>query len=144
MTKHEAMKYYVQEKVEELAKGLVSFNYANDSPFSISFLTNYSGKVVKKYIRAADKEYGFSILATWPFSTVSDELNMQAMVFVQSFMDWIEEQNEKKNFPDFGRECQVKKVENLQNMPSLAAVDWENMRAQYVIRCRVLYFEKER
>ena len=100
MTKHEAMKSYVQEKVEELAKGLVSFNYANDSPFSISFLTNYSGKVVKKYIRAADKEYGFSI--------------------------------------------QVKKVENLQNMPSLASVDWENMKAQYVIRCRVLYIEKER
>jgi hypothetical protein len=28
-------------------------------------------------------------------------------------------------------------------MPNLATVDWENMTAQYVIPCRVLYFEKE-
>lgn len=144
MTKHEAMKAYVEGKVAELAEGMMSFNFANDTLFSISFLTNYSGKVVKKYVRAADKEYGFSILATWPYSTETDKLNMQAMDFVQNFMDWIEEQNRKRNFPDFGRECQVKKIENLQNMPSLAAVDWENMRAQYVIRCRVLYHEKER
>lgn len=144
MTKHEIMKAYVEEKVTELVGGLVSFNFADDSPDSVSFLTNYSGKVVKSYLRAADKEYGFTIMITWHYSTETDDLNMQAMNFVQKFMDWIDEQNRKKNFPDFGDKCQVKKIENLQNMPNLAAVDWENMVAQYMIQCRVLYFEKER
>ena len=93
MTKHEIMKAYVEEKVTELVGSLTSFNFANDSPDSVSFLTNYSGK---------------------------------------------------RRFPDFGANCRVKKIENLQNMPNLATVDWENMTAQYMIQCRVLYFEKER
>lgn len=144
MTKHEVMKAYVGEKVMELSDRLVSFNFADDSPDAISFLTNYSDKIVKKYVRAADKAYGFTILITWHFSTETDDLNLQAMNFAQEFMDWIDEQNRKKAFPDFGDGCQVKKIENLQNMPNLAAVDWENMKAQYMIQCRVLYFEKER
>lgn len=143
MTKHEIMKTYVEDKVSELIGFLISFNFADDSPDAVSFLTNYSGKIVKKYLRAAEKEYGFSILINWHYSTETDDLNLQAMNFVQNFMDWIDDQNRKKEFPDFGDKCQVKKIENLQNMPNLAAVDWENMIAQYRIQCRVLYFEKE-
>lgn len=144
MTKHEIMKAYVEEKVQELVGRLVSFNFADDSPYSVSFLTSYSGKVVKNYIRAADKEYGFTILVTWHYSTETDDLNLRAMNFAQEFMDWIDEQNRLKDFPNFGEKCQVKKIENLQNMPNLATVDWENKTAQYMIQCRVLYFEKER
>lgn len=144
MTKHEIMKAYVEEKVGELMGSLVSFNFADDSPDSISFLTDYSGKVVKRYLRAADKEYQFTILVTWRYSTETDDLNMQAMNFAQELMDWIEEQDRAKNYPNFGEKCQTKKIENLQNMPNLATVDWENMTAQYRIPCRVLYFEKER
>lgn len=144
MTKHEAMIKYVEPKVKELIGKMISFNFANDSPGSISFLTNYSGKVVKNYVRAADKQYGFSLLLTWPFSEETDDLNIEAMNFAQEFMEWIDQQNRKKNFPDFGEDCQVKKIENLQNMPNLANVNWENMTAQYMIQCRVLYFEKGR
>lgn len=143
MTKHEIMKEYVDEKVSELLGKMISFNFSNDSPNSISFLTNYSGKVVKNYIRGADKEYGFVILMSLHFSTETDDLNVEAMNFAQGFMEWIEEQNKKRNFPDFGSTCQVKKIENLQNMPNLAAVDWENGIAQYMIQCRVLYFESK-
>lgn len=144
MTKHEAMIKYVEPKVKELIGKMVSFNFANDSPGSISFLTNYSGKVVKNYVRAADKQYGFSLLLTWPFSEETDDLNIEAMNFAQEFMEWIDQQNREKNFPDFGEDCQVKKIENLQNMPNLANVNWKNMTAQYMIQCRVLYFEKGR
>lgn len=144
MTKHEIMKNYVEEKVKELSGRLTSYNFADDSINGISFLTNYSDKTAKKYVRAADKEYGFTILMTWHFSTETDDLNMEAMNFAQGFMDWIDEQNWNKAFPDFGERCQVKKIENLQNMPNLAAVDWDNMVARYMIQCRVLYFERER
>ena len=36
--KHEIMKAYVEEKVSELVGSLTSFNFANDSPDSVSFL----------------------------------------------------------------------------------------------------------
>lgn len=144
MTKHEAMLEYVEPKVNELIGKTLLFNFTNDSPGSISFLTNYSGKVVKKYVRAADKQYGFTILLTWPFSEETDSLNVEAMNFAQEFMEWIDQQNGEQNYPDFGEQCQVKKIENLQNMPNLASINWETMTAQYMIQCRVLYFEKGR
>ena len=124
MTKHEIMKAYVEEKVGELMGSLVSFNFADDSPDSISFLTDYSGKVVKRYLRAADKEYQFTILVTWRYSTETDDLNMQAMNFAQELMDWIEEQDLAKNHADFGAKCPVKKIDNFENMQNLASVDW--------------------
>ena len=109
MTKHEAMIEYVEPKVNELIGKTLLFNFTNDSPGSISFLTNYSGKVVKKYVRAADKQYGFTILLTWPFSEETDSLNVEAMNFAQEFMEWIDQQNGEQNYPDFGEQCQVKK-----------------------------------
>lgn len=144
MTKHEVMKEYVEGKIEELCDAILTFNYADGVAHSVAFITNYAGKVLKRYIRAADKEYGFTILITWHYSSELDDLNLQAMNLGQQFMDWIDEQNQKEQYPDFGIKCQVKKIENLQNMPNLATVDWENGVAQYQIPCRVIYFEKER
>lgn len=145
MSKHDAMVAYMSPKVEELAGRLLNFNVSPGEEGNISFLTNYSDKIRKKYIRVgAEKEYGFTVLITRTFSEETDDLNLDAMNFSQGFMDWIDEQDKKRIFPDFGEKCQVKKIENLQNMPNLASVDWENMIAQYMLQCRVIYFEKER
>ena len=51
MTKHDAMKAYIEPKVQELAKDILHFNFAPESSDSISFLTNYSDKVIKRYLR---------------------------------------------------------------------------------------------
>lgn len=145
MTKHDAMVAYMSPKVQELVGRLLNFNVSPGKEGNISFLTNYSDKLRKKYIRVgAEKEYGFTVLITRTFSEETDDLNLDAMNFSQGFMDWIDEQDKKRIFPDFGGKCQVKKIENLQNMPNLASVDWENMIAQYMLQCRVIYFEKER
>lgn len=145
MTKHDAMVEYMSPKVEELAGRFLNFNVSPGEEGNISFLTNYSDKLRKKYIRVgAEKEYGFTVVITRTFSEETDDLNLDAMNFAQGFMDWIDEQDKKKEYPDFGEKCQVKKIENLQNMPNLASVDWENMIAQYMLQCRVIYFEKER
>ena len=145
MSKHDAMKEYFEPKVLEVAGNMLKFNYSDECDNAISFLTNYSDKVRKRYIRiGAEKEYGFTILITKFFSSATDDLNLQAMNFAQGMMDWIDEQERDKNYPDFGEKCQVKKLETLQNMPSLANVDWENNLAQYMLQCRVIYFEKER
>lgn len=143
MTKHDAMVSYMTPKVQELVGRLLNFNVSPGKEGNISFLTNYSDKLRKKYIRVGvEKEYGFTVLITRTFSEETDDLNLDAMNFSQGFMDWIDEQEKKKNYPDFGEKCQVKKIENLQNMPNLASVDWENMIAQYMLQCRVIYFEK--
>lgn len=145
MTKHNAMKAYFEPIVTELAGSVLNFNFSPDSPDGIGFLTNYSDKVLKRNIRVgADKAYGFTVLVTKEYSTACDDHNLEAMNFTQSLMDWIDAQNREKNYPDFGTRCQIKKIENLQNMPNLAEADPEAGIARYMIQCRVLYYEKER
>lgn len=144
MTKHDAMTAYFEPKVQELVGRMMDFNFSGESPDRVSFLTNYSDKVRKNYIRiGAEKEYGFTILITKFYSQDSDDLNLQAMNFAQAFMDWLDAQGEKKVFPDLGEKCQVKKMEVLQNMPNLSGIDMENGVAQYMIQCRVIYFERK-
>ncbi len=144
MTKHDAMKEYFEAKVQEIVQKTISFNFTSDRPDTISFLTSYSDKVRKNYIRVgAEKEYGFQIEITKSFSEDSDDLNLEAMNFAQALMDWIDEQNGLKNYPDFGSGCQVKKIECLQNMPNLADINLEAGTAFYVVQCRVIYFEKK-
>lgn len=144
MTKHDAMKNFFEPKAKELAGRLLNFNVAPEAPDTIAFVTNYSDKVLKKYIRTgAEKEYGFSIIFTKSYSIAVDDLNLEAMNFAQAFMDWVDEQNRKKNFPVFPEDCQIKKMENLQNMPNLAGINAEEGLAQYMIQCRLIYYEKE-
>lgn len=144
MTKHDAMKVYFEPKVAELVGDMLSFNFSPGSPDNVAFITNYSDKVRKKYIRiGAEKEYGFTILITKDYSTSADDLNLEAMNFAQAFMDWFEEQNRKKNYPIFPENCQIRKMECLQNMPNLAEINTEEGVARYMIQCRLIYFEKE-
>lgn len=145
MTKHDAMKAYFEPVVTELANTVLNYNFSPESVDAIGFLTNYSDKVLKRYIRAgADKAYGFTVLVTKEYSTNCDDLNLEAMNFVQKIMDWVDGQNRKKDFPDLGSRCTVKKIENLQNMPNLAETNPEEGYARYMFQCRVIYYEKER
>ena len=144
MTKHDAMKAYFEPKIVELVKDKLKFNYSPEMSDAVSIITNYADRVRKRYVRCgSEKEYGFSIIITKPYSTNTDDLNLEAMNFAQSFMDWLDEQNKKKIYPEFPENCQVKKMEILQNMPNLAAVNDKEGLARYMIQCRLIYFEKE-
>lgn len=142
MTKHDAMNDFFKPKVMELAGKMMNFNFSSNSPNSIDFITEYSDKERKKYIRiGAEKEYGFAIIITKEYSTNEDDLNLEAMNFAQAFMDWVDKQDKIKNYPAFPDNCHIKKMEVLQNMPNLAEVNAET--ARYMIQCRLIYFEKE-
>lgn len=144
MTKHDAMMKYFRPKIEELSMGSLTFNNSQEAPDTFSLITNYSDKVRKKFIRVgAEKEYAFTIIIVKAYSTHDDDLNLDAMNFSQSFMDWLEKQNKQKNYPDFPENCQIKKMECLQNMPNLAGINSKAGFARYMIQCRLIYFERE-
>lgn len=144
MTKHDAVKAFFEPKVIELAGDLLRFNFSPESPDSIALVTNYSDRQIRKYVRVgAEKEYGFTIIITKQYSTDADDLNLEAMNFAQVFMDWIDAQGKAKNYPAFPENCQVKRMEVLQNMPNLAGINAEEAMARYMIQCRIVYFEKE-
>lgn len=144
MTKHEAVKAYFAPKIEELAGTLLNFNFSPEAADSISLITNYSDKVKKKYITGqVQKEYGFTIVIVKSYSIDQDDLNIEAMNFAQAFMDWLDKQNMRKDFPDFGEKCTIDKVENLQNMPNLSGINQEEGLARYMIQARIIYVERK-
>lgn len=144
MSKHDAIKTYFVPKVKELAGSMLNFNSSSESPDNISLITNYSDKVRKKFITGeAQKEYGFSIIIVKEYSSESDDLNLETMNFAQAFMEWLDEQNKKKVYPDFGEKCTIEKMENLQNMPNLSGVNYEAGLARYMIQARIIYTENE-
>lgn len=143
MTKHDAMKVFFEPQIIELCGNVLGFNYSSKEPDAVAFITNYSDKIRKKYVRAAEKEYGFTILITKPYSSYGDDLNLEAMNFSQAFMDWLEAQNKAKSYPVFPGNCQIKKMEVMQNMPNLAGINDEEGLARYMVQCRLIYFEKE-
>ena len=144
MTKHDAVEAFFRPKAEELAQSSMGFNFTPETAYQVSLLTSYSDKLRKKYLIGAEKEYGFVLVLTRPYSTeTADDLNLSAMNYAQAFMDWVEEQNKQKHFPEFPEGCQVKKMECLQNMPNLSFVNAEEGVAQYMAQGRIVYFEQK-
>lgn len=143
MTKHDAMYEFFSAKIEELLENVLKFNFSAESKDTVAFTTQYSDKIRRRFVRAAEKEYGFAIVITKSYSMEDDDLNLQAMNFAQAFMDWVDEQDKKKNYPEFPENCQIIKLETLQNMPNLAGINVKEGLARYMLQCRLIYHEKE-
>ena len=145
MTRHDEITQFFKPKIEELAGTMLNFNFSPEAPESISLITNYSDKIRKRYITGdCEKEYGFSIIIVKPYSSDQDDLNLEAMNFAQAFMDWLDEQNKERKFPDFGENCTVERIENLQNMPNLSGVNYEEGLARYMIQAKIIYKERKK
>ena len=143
MSKHDAMKAYLEAEVLAVVGNVLNFNVSTGTPDTIAFITSYADKVVKKYLYGnAVKEYGFAIIITKNYSQNTDDLNLLAMNMAQAFGDWIDAQNSAKVFPDFGAKCQVRKIESLQNMPNLADINEDGTIAKYMLQCKVTYYEE--
>lgn len=142
MTKHDAAKAYFEPKIQELTRDVLHFNYSPESADSFGLITNYAEKEVKRFISGKTrKAYGFTVEVVKEYSTSSDDLNLECMNFVQGFMDWLEEQNKRKNYPDFGTGCEIETIELLQNMPNFAGINAQAGLARYMVQGRILYFD---
>lgn len=143
-SKHQIMKEYLEEIAMEAASGTVTFNFSDESPDSMAILTNYSDRVIRRFITGeCEKEYGFAIVITKQYSSETDDINLEAMDFAQAVVERLHEKDRLKDYPDFGEDCEVLSIEPLQNMPNLAAVNAKEQLARYQVQGRVRYREPE-
>lgn len=49
--------------------------------------------------------------------------NVSEFLDIQSIMDWVNEQNELRNFPDFGNDCAIENMRTATDEPNLNGVD---------------------
>lgn len=143
MTKFEALYEYLLQYPPLYQ--ILYFNKTQDYPETTSVNTVYSDYAVQEYTCGnSDREFVFAIKQMKNYDSAGTSgINREAIASVQDFMDWIDEQNRKKNFPKFPENCYIYKIENLQNMPELTGTDDQGL-AEYMFQCRVCYTEERR
>jgi len=100
-------------------------------------------RTVKEYLDGSSiRNYDFSLVLYKPVNAEvpNSTENVDIMVDVEKVMDWVDEQNKSRNFPSFPQGCTVQKVENLQNMPTIAGMD--ETGAKYMFSCRVTFLQQ--
>lgn len=122
-------------------QSILYFNAMVDQAGNEALQTVYGEAWEKKYIYGHGiKQWDFAVVKIANASTGTVNTNVKETQAVQDFMDWIEEQNQEGNFPDFSP-GKVLSIENLQNMPNFAGINNDEGTAKYMFQCRVRYYE---
>lgn len=95
--------------------------------------------VTSQIDRAQDKEYVDGsvlhkvIFTVFDFKSISfnaivksmlkKNKNIESLLEVQALIDWIAEQQKKRNYPDFGNDYEVERIETTYLTPSTPAID---------------------
>lgn len=108
------------------------FNFANEEDGNNHFITENDTKKRTYIDGSVQKQYTFTI-ASYSSVThnavVEDEgdillnENIANMAKVQEILDWIEEQSDNRNFPDFGPECEIDEMSTLTIDPDIDGID---------------------
>lgn len=138
INKHHAMFEYIKQYMPDY----LTFNTVVEHSGQTGIENVFSDNMIKRYFGGAMREYTFAIIQVRQYDTGVSEpsINAEEIFDVEEFMRWIDQQQIRKNYPDFGERCRILKIENLQNMPNMAGTDEQGL-AKYMFQCKVTYYE---
>ena len=100
-----------------------------------------------------EKQYTFTIMDFRSMSylpivigTGYSNENVEDMLDVQGVIDWIEEQNDNRNFPNFGTDCLIDSIRTGSENPNLNGLDTNSSPAlaKYSISVIINYLDKSK
>ena len=131
------------------------FNFINAKDMNQQIVTlNNEKSLQTPYVDGSVlKRYSFTIIAFRSISTnaivkqdgYTDE-NVEEMLDVQGIIDWIDEQNENRNYPNFGENTEIDSIKATTDNPNLRNVDTSvnPYLAQYAITIQVDYIDNSK
>lgn len=128
------------------------FNFTSAENDNTEFITNANDIVTHQpYIDGSvDKLYTFTLIKfkSVSYNPVVTEIgytdeNVDDMDDVQKLIDWVNEQNEVRNYPNFGADCIIDQIEALSENPNLDSIDTTltPALAKYSISIRIEYLD---
>lgn len=109
-------------KAKENNKQIITL--ANEKSLNTPYI---DGSVLKRYtFTVVDfKSVAYNALITITEGTTEERTNesVEEYLDVQGIIDWVDEQAEARNFPDFGADCDVQEMRVLTDNPNLNGVD---------------------
>ena len=142
------MKINLYRKVNEWLLDYTPFNhwvYFNATPIisgTVAMNMIPGDRVSKEFIDGStQRELTFSIdMVTTYDPAGTSEVNLQAVDEILMFSSWVEEKATNKDFPDFGEDCKIDKIEVLTNVPSML-IDPTNQLAKYQFQAKITYYQ---
>lgn len=137
---------------DEIKGSSLYFNFINAKDTNKQIITQSNDKSLNRtYIDGSVlKRYTFTVIAFMsvapnPIPKVEGMMdeNVRDLVDVQSVIDWVTEQNENRNFPDFGEDCEIEAIQALSENPNLDGIDNNTSPplAKYSLTIRVEYID---
>lgn len=115
---------------------------ANDRAMQTPYI---DGSVLKRYtFTIVDfRSITYNALVTVPGYTNE---NVEDMLDVQGVIDWIEEQNDDRNFPNFGSDCEIDSIRTATDNPNLNGLDTTvtPVLAKYSIAVQIDYLDNSK
>lgn len=140
ISKHEAMVNWIKPFLDE---NYLYFESADIYPGVRELVPNYGDYVNRTDIIGNKyKSYSFVFVGFEKIDTGTSDVNLRNMELFEKFNDWLEEQKENRNYPEFGDKCSEYDIIILQNMANLAMTTDDNI-AKYMLGARVDYKEEE-
>lgn len=149
--KNEAIIAYLRQ-CPQLSNNALFFNFieAKDNNKQLVTMTNdkavdrpyVDGTVLKRYSFTIIDYRSVSYQAVVNITGHSNE-NVEELLDIQSIIDWIEEQNDIRNFPNFGNTCIIDRIYTATDNPALNGVDTslKPALAKYSITIQVDYLD---
>lgn len=151
MDKNEAVIQYLLQ-CDQIQNNPLFFNFLDAKDDNKQFITVANDKRLNKtYIDGSVlRRYTFTIV---DFRSVTYQAmvktagypneNFEEFLDVQGIVDWIEEQNDNRNYPNFGTDCIIEEIRTLTDNPVLNGVD-SNITpplAKYSISIQIDYLD---
>lgn len=138
-----------------IANNPLFFNFLNARDDDKQIVTQSNDTALdKRYVDGSiKKRYIFSIIdfrsvAYQPIPKIIGYTseNVEEMFDVQGIVDWVNEQNDLQNYPDFGTDCIIESMQTTASNPSLNGVDVSvtPALAKYSISIQIDYIDSSR
>ena len=132
MDKNKAFVDYLLQCPEILNSPLY-FNFVNAKNNTNQIVTNSNDAIVEKYIDGSTrKRYTYTIIT---FKSITDiplvklpnysNENIEDLADFQNVIDWISEQQDIHNYPDFGEYCQIDEIRSETETPRYDGINTE-------------------
>ncbi|MDR1001863.1 MAG: hypothetical protein LBL82_01140 [Oscillospiraceae bacterium] len=107
---------------------------------SIAVIPTQCEEYITRYIRGSGyKRYQFEIHAILAVSSNDDEVNTNNTYLLDTWRNWLEEQDKIHNYPDFGEECSGYSIENLSSTPNIVE-KYDSGYAKYRFSSAINYY----
>ena len=137
---------------EAIQNSSLYFNFVNASDEDKQFVTTTNDRALdKKFIDGSVlRRFTFTIIDYRSVAyqelaklSISSNENVEEYLDIQGIIDWIEEQNDLENYPDFGEYCEIDEMRTTTGNPNLNGVDTSTTPAlaKYSISIQIDYLD---